>query len=355
VAILRHLGFRRATERDRAALRQWIMEDCCGSFSAVEAKVTAGYAWCRARAVHISSDTVMERLVRSARHDFLEGFLAAIVRALPPDTRDARDDSLRDPGGPTGFRRIKGDPGGVTLDSLLDVCNRLAFRDRLDGPAGHLAQVDSAWIALLCRRVDGETAADMRRHRAPRRWGLYALYLMDRRAQLVDDRIDRLLEITHRMQTRSRRKVITRIPRDIERVYGKDRLLFEMAQAAVDDPEGRVMDVIYPVAGVTKLKAVIDEHRARGTLDTRIQTVMRGSCANHYRRMMPRLLAVLRFRSNNAIGHPVLDALDLIIGWRAGARCRPRRYPLGLSHPAGRRLSWTVRGRSTQSPLSCAF
>ncbi len=148
--------------RDRAALRQWIIEDCSGSFSTVEAQVTASHAWCQARAVHISSDKIMEHLVRSARHDFLEGFLAAIVRALPPDTRDALDDSLRNPGGPTGFRRIKGDPSGVTLDSILDVCDRLAFLDRLDLPAGHRAQVDPAWIALLCRRVDGETAPGLR-------------------------------------------------------------------------------------------------------------------------------------------------------------------------------------------------
>ena len=103
--------------------------------------------------------------------------------------------------------------------------------------------------------------------------------------------------------------MITGIARDIERVHGKERLLFDIAEAALEDPEDRVIDVIYPVAGVAKLTAVIDEHRARGTLDKRIQTVMRGSCAGHYRRMMPKLLSVLRFRSNNAVWRPILDAL----------------------------------------------
>ncbi len=32
-----------------------------------------------------------------------------------------------------------------------------------------------------------------------------------------------------------------------------------------DDPDGRVADVIYPVAGAAKLKAVIDGHRAKFT------------------------------------------------------------------------------------------
>ena len=67
------------------------------------------------------------------------------------------------------------------------------------------------------------------------------------------------------------------IARDIERVYGKERLLVDIAVAAIDDPDGRVVDIIYPVAGAAKLKAVIEEDRAKGTLDRRIQTVMRGS------------------------------------------------------------------------------
>ena len=40
--------------------------------------------------------------------------------------------------------------------------------------------------------------------------------------------------------------------------------------------EGRVLEVIYPVASVARLKAVIEEDRAKGTLDRRIQTVTRG-------------------------------------------------------------------------------
>jgi hypothetical protein len=85
-----------------------------------------------------------------------------------------------------------------------------------------------------------------------------------------------------------------------------------------------VLEVIYPVAGVAKLKAVIDEDRAKGTLDRRIQTVMRASYASHSRRMLPPLLSVLEFQSNNTQWRPILDALTLIgsncikvMGWTA--------------------------------------
>ena len=100
-------------------------------------------------------------------------------------------------------------------------------------PAERLGGVDPGWVALLSRRVEGETASEMRRHGETRRLGLYALYLMDRRRTMIDGLVDLVLEIVHRLQTRSRRKVIGAIARDIERVHGKERLLVDIAAAAV--------------------------------------------------------------------------------------------------------------------------
>jgi len=47
-------------------------------------------------------------------------------------------------------------------------------------------------------------------------------------------------------------------------------------------------------------------------LSTGAYKVMRSSSANHYRRMLPSLLSVLEFRSNNTVWRPVLAALDWI-------------------------------------------
>ena len=121
----------------------------------------------------------------------------------------------------------------------------------------------------------------MRRH-APR-WqlGFYAVFLMVREAQIIDGMIDLLVETIHKVGVRSKRKVVAGIARDIEKVYGKERLLVNIAGAAIEVPEGRVCDVIFPVAGREKLVAIVQEHRAKGTLERQIYQVMRGSYANH--------------------------------------------------------------------------
>lgn len=46
--------------------------------------------------------------------------------------------------------------------------------------------------------------------------------------------------------------------------------------------------------------------------EERVHTVMRSSYASHYRRMVPKLLGVLEFRSNNEVHRPVIQALELL-------------------------------------------
>jgi hypothetical protein len=48
------------------------------------------------------------------------------------------------------------------------------------------------------------------------------------------------------------------------------------------------------------------------TYRTTLRTVIRNSYQGHYRRMVPKLLAALEFRSNNERHHPVMQALELV-------------------------------------------
>jgi TnpA family transposase len=335
--ILQYFGLRRASDRDRGALRDGLAVLFRNKFGKIDDQIELGYRRGRESGFFVPSDKIMERLVRGARHDAVQGLLGQAVAGLGVEARQKLEASLAEPKCATGFFSLKADAGAATLKNILAVTTRLTFIDALDLPFRTLACVDPALVQRLARRVDRETAAEMRRHDDTRRLGMFAVYLMQRRAQMIDGLIDLLLEIIHRLQTRSRRRVVGAIARDIERVHGKERLLVDLCTAAVDDPKGRVLEVIYPVAGVAKLKAVIDEDRAKGTLDRRIQTVMRASYASHYRRMLPPLLSVLEFQSNNTQWRPILDALTLIQQWRAEGR---RIVPLELAPKGSTTPKW---------------
>lgn len=100
---------------------------------------------------------------------------------------------------------------------------------------------------------------------------------------------------------------------DLRRVHGKTALLFRIAEAAVDNPDGMVKDVVYPVVGEQTLHDLVRELKATGAAYQReVHTTIRSSYGNHYRRMLAPLLDGLEFRSNNALHRPVIDALEFL-------------------------------------------
>ena len=100
---------------------------------------------------------------------------------------------------------------------------------------------------------------------------------------------------------------------DATRVRGKAGILFDVARAAMNDPDGTVRDVIFPVAGPDTFEKLLKEAAASGgARNARIHTAVRASYGSYYRRMLPRLLAAVEFCSNNAGHRPLLDAIAAI-------------------------------------------
>jgi TnpA family transposase len=323
--ILHHLGFRRMKRSDRADLADWITTELCPRGMSVSTMLEDVFLWCRDRRIFGPHRKEMERLVRSERKRFVESFLGGVADRLFPNTVALMEASLAEPDSATGFHTIKGDVGAATLDNMLALAGRLAFIKGLDLPRDILSTVGKTWVDQIVRRVGAEKASEMRRHTPRRQFGLCAVFLMVREAQIIDGMVDLLVETIHKIGVRSKRKVVAGIAKDIEKIYGKERLLVDIANAAIEAPGGRVCDVIFPVAGKEKLAAIVKEHRAKGTLERRIYQVMRESYAGHYRRILPKLLSVLEFRSNNAVHRPVLGALDWIRrAFETGCRVVPR-------------------------------
>ncbi|WP_244514776.1 DUF4158 domain-containing protein [Ensifer sp. LCM 4579] len=309
--ILQYLGFRRLQRAARAELTLWIAGELCPTGQSVGAMLEQVFLWCRDRCIYGPSHKELERLVRSQRQQYLDNWLTGVSARLSASTVALLEASIADPDGQTGFNTMRGDAGQASLDDILSMTAKLAFIQKLDLPRDILSTIGKAWVEQIVRRVAGEKAWEMRRHTPARQIGLYAICLLSREAQLTDAMVDLLTETVHKIGTRSKR-MVSDIAKDIERVYGKERLLVEIASASINEPAGRVCDVIFPIVGKDKLAAIVKESQAKGALDRRIYRVMRSSWASHYRRMLPSLLSVLEFRSNNTVWRPVLVALDWI-------------------------------------------
>ena len=89
--------------------------------------------------------------------------------------------------------------------------------------------------------------------------------------------------------------------------------MFDLAGAALEQPDAIVRDVVFPVVGEQTLRDLVKEAKATGPCYwTTLRTVIRNSYKGHYRRMVPEILQRLEFCSTDERQRPIIWALDLL-------------------------------------------
>jgi hypothetical protein len=88
---------------------------------------------------------------------------------------------------------------------------------------------------------------EVRRHPDPIRFTLLAAYCWRRRQEIVDTLVELLMDVVHHVSTKAERRVEQAFVKDIKKVSGKTNLLFRLAEAVVDKPDGTIREVVFPV------------------------------------------------------------------------------------------------------------
>lgn len=96
------------------------------------------------------------------------------------------------------------------------------------------------------------------------------------------------------------------------KVDNKPRLLRRVAQASLNGPEKTIREGIYPVMSQKQCEAIVSEKETKDTYHDRVYLRMRSSYRDHYRRMMPGLLNMLEFCSNNDAHQPLVEAIAFL-------------------------------------------
>jgi hypothetical protein len=119
--------------------------------------------------------------------------------------------------------------------------------------------------------------------------------------------------MTHHLNTKAGRRVEQAFVRDVKKVSGKNNLLFRLAEAVVDQPDGTIREVVFPVVSEQTLRDLVKEYKSTGSAyQQKVQKLMRSSYSKHYRRMIPAILKHLEFCSNNELHRPIVRALELL-------------------------------------------
>ncbi len=127
-----------------------------------------------------------------------------------------------------------------------------------------------------------------------------AAFCVQRAQEITDSLIEILTTIIKRIDNRAEKRINQELIEEFKKVSGKTGLLYRIAEVSIAEPSGVIEQVIFPVVSLKTLKDLVAEYTGTGlAYKRRVHNVMRASFANHYRRMIPQLLELLEFCSNN--------------------------------------------------------
>ena len=290
--VLDHLAVREFDEAAEAAFRAWLLTDCLPQEPALLALEEAIAGWfARERAVRPGRHR-LDRIVRSTRVAHDDAVLATIAGRLDGAMRERLDALLTDDGSGAAYTRLSAGPGKVGLDSLLAEIDELEVARGVGLPRDLLSGIHADTAKRLRRRAAVESAWQLRRHPTRIRLPLLAAWAGPREAEIVDGLVELLIQVTHRITVKAERRVAAELIEEARTVRGKAGILFKVASAVTERPDGMVRQVTFPVVDERTFRALAEEAIAAGTAPARrVHTAVRASYGPYYRRMMPKLLA----------------------------------------------------------------
>jgi TnpA family transposase len=312
--IRQHTGFRYPTGQDKRELETWLRTLKAQDHPTDDALHACAVARLWMLGIELPAAQELQRIVRTALHGFFQDLYARVTAQLSETTQANLDQLLVvAPGASQStFDQLKAEPSAPGVKNLQKEVTKLHTLRALGVSAESLAGVPFKVLQTLRRRAHQEHASEMRAHPAPIRYALLACFIHARTMDVTDDTVRMLLEVIRRIETQTEKRLHRELLQDIKRVAGKVQLLFRVAEAVVDAPEGTIRDVIFPRVKEDIFRELVAEAKASGPqYRSWYQYVMRQKYVRHYRQMLPWVLEHLTFRSENRF-QPVIEALAVI-------------------------------------------
>lgn len=328
--ILAFLGIRRVRSEDKKALALWLHADVLPDDPAFDYLSELARNWFVNRRIEPPGCAQLERLLHATTHAFESELFHRITALLTHEAKvsiedllNTKEDVFDDIGTMThldesrGLSWIGSDPGKVSLDSAVQELAKLERVRQLVLPLSSFSALPIKWLQKYYRRAGTESSWELRRHPDDIRYALVASFCWYRQQGIIDSLADLLIQAVHKISHRAENKVEKELVENLRQVRGKTGVLFKLAEVAVDQPEGVIKDVLYPVVGLQTLEDLVKEFKLDGEAYKQVvHKVIRASYSNHYRRMLPPIVDALEFRSNNSIHQPVIQALTLLKAYR---------------------------------------
>lgn len=314
-----YTGFRECTVDDSKKITKWLRNNILPQGNTEEQIRLAVYQRFIELRLEPPERTRIDRLVKSAiaSHDklVLQKIMDKIPKAAIPRLEALLINKEDEPPDSEvlNMRDLREEPGKANVKNIIREMDKLECLRDIRLPKNLLAGLSPNMLTLYKQRVATEPLREIRRHPDFKKYSQLAIYCQLRAEELTDTLVQMLFQITHGVDKRSENRIVKEYVADIRRVRGKPELLFRIANAALDNPDGTVRDVIFPVVGEQTLKDLIAEFKSSGSYFTQqVLAKATASYKHHYQRIFPRILRVLDFKSKAPALKPLMKAIKIL-------------------------------------------
>ena len=366
------LGFRKWSRRYLDELIGWLLISLPEQFKHEQLK-EAALKHLRELKIEPPRTIALDRIINSAVNKWEENFFKVLSERLSSTAKREMDlllshnvaatdgdDNHSENEDRTSFRNLKADPGNISLKTIVTEASRLESIRRIDLPPVLFKGIPPKLLKRYRDRVITEPAREMRRHPGYIRYALLAIFFYLRQSEITDGLVEVIISTVQRIGARAGKWVDKEIIEEVKKVRGKDELLFKMASAAWEHPDDAVKNAIFPVVGENTIQDIIREYKYSGSAyKVKVNTRMRASYRSHYRRMLPKILKALDFRSNNRAYRPIIAAIEILRKYsESGLRYYPENEDIptdGIIPGAWRDLVYEMDGKGRERTNRIAY
>ena len=219
--ILSFLGITRLTTQIKEAFSKWLVDKFYPQGQTVTEARELAYYWFKNPQTESPTKALLNRLIRKAINKYEICIFYKIIRSLSSDTKKKMDKCLDGAEGVIEFSTMKGDPGKVGLESILNETDKLQFIKSLNLPVDIIQSITTKTLKRFYQRISGESAWEVKRHPQEIKYGLFTIFLYFRQSEIIDGMIELFIQIVHRLSVRAERKLVKELMSDFQKVHGK--------------------------------------------------------------------------------------------------------------------------------------
>lgn len=312
-----YLGFRRFKKEDMPKIKAWLLQTVLPegnqSMAYLQNKI---YKYLNENKIEPFSQESLNRCISSVLNVFETKLFASIFRSLTKAKKESLLDLLtpqeKHSPGSLYLRDLKQDAGNVSLESILEEIEKIKRIQKIGLLASLFNGIPPRLLEKYRARIMSERPSEIRNHKGPIKYATLAIFCHVRGQEILDNLVDLLIQVIHKIGKKSEKKADKKLIGALKKIEGKQTILLNLAKVAIDNPDGIIKEVIYPVVGSETLQEIIKESKLIRGYKEQIYTLMRASYGSYYRRMLAPILGNISFQSNNTAHQPVLEALKTL-------------------------------------------